>query len=115
MPQGANAQFDFFIGEGASVIFANNVVRNRLSCTDPPQAAKLVERTQRSPRFLGPDGQKQVYEEADLEFRGQLFPSTLHLQNYSAEFPKHYNGGYTVVSDTCLIMTVFTCDHGIVS
>jgi hypothetical protein len=100
-PQGANGQFDFFVGEGSSVIFADNVTRNRVSCTDPPQAAKLVERTQRSPRFLGPEGMKQMYSEGNLNFRGQLFPSTLHLLNYSAEFPKHYNGGYTVVSVVC--------------
>ena len=97
--QGANAQFDFFIGEGNSVVNATNVVRNRLSCTDPVSATKLVDRTTRSPRFLGPgNSPKQFHELADLVWRGVNHPDTLHLLNYSVEYPRHYNGGYTVVS-----------------
>lgn len=33
-----------------------------------------------------------------MTWRGQLFPRTLHLMNYSVEFPRHYTGGYMVVS-----------------
>jgi hypothetical protein len=95
--QGANAQFDFFYGQGNSVVNATNVVRNRRSCTDTHTAGKLVARTKRAARFPGLTNE-QVYEVADLTWRGQLFPQTLHLQNYSVEFPRHYNGGYLVVS-----------------
>lgn len=81
--QGANAQFDFFLGEGSSVITATNVYRNRKACTDIEAASKLVERTSRSSRFLGPQGTtRQIYEAADVVWRGQLFPRTLHLLNY---------------------------------
>lgn len=97
--QGANAQFDFFLGEGNSVVWAINVVRNRRSCTDPGTAVKLVGITKRSPRFLGPNGSpNQTFALEDFEWRGSTFPRTLHLVNYSAEFPRHYNGGYSVVS-----------------
>lgn len=97
--QGANAQFDFFLGEGDSVINVTNVVRNRRSCTDPDTAAKLVERTKRDPRFLGPNNTtRQVYELADLTWRGEFHPQTLHLMNYSAEFSRGYVGGYSVAS-----------------
>lgn len=99
--QGANAQFDFFFGQGNSVINATNVVRNRRSCTDSNTAVKLVLRTKRAARFPGVNTE-QVVELADLTWRGQLFPNTLHLVNYSVEFPRHYNGGYMVVSAGCL-------------
>lgn len=73
-------------------------MRNRQSCTEAQTAGRLIERTMRSTRFLGPgNSSKQLYGIADLTWRGQLYPDTLHLQNYSAEFPKHYNGGYAVV------------------
>jgi hypothetical protein len=39
----------------------------------------------------------QVYSAADITFRGTDYPRTLHLQDYSVEFPRHYNGGYSLV------------------
>jgi hypothetical protein len=39
----------------------------------------------------------QVYAADDITFRGKDYPRTLHLQDYSVEFPRHYNGGYSLV------------------
>jgi hypothetical protein len=39
----------------------------------------------------------QVYAADDITFRGKLYPRTLHLKDYSVEFPRHYNGGYSLV------------------
>jgi hypothetical protein len=97
--QGANAQFDFFLGQGGGTINVTNVVRNRLSCTDMQNVAKVLERTKRSDRFLGPNNSPhQIFRIADLTWRGELHPQTLHLQHFSVELPRHYNGGYALVS-----------------
>lgn len=72
-------------------------MRNRRSCTDSQTAIKLVFRTKRAGAFPGLNNE-QVVEIADFTWRGQLFPKTLHLMNYSVEFPRHYTGGYMVVS-----------------
>jgi hypothetical protein len=47
----------------------------------------------------------QVYGAEDITFRGKADPRTLHLQDYSVEFPRHYNGGYSLVRR----LVVVTC------
>eukprot|EP00775_Hariotina_reticulata_P012509 gene12509-12643_t len=94
---GASAMADFFLGQGESIIHMINVVRKRLSCTPIDSAVRLVRDTARAPNFPGPNGtMDQVYGVEDVEFRGQLFPQTLYLKNYSVWFPRHYNGGYSL-------------------
>lgn len=96
--RGANAQLDFFLGRGGSVLNLTNVIRKRVSCTSIEPALRLVHNTQRSPRFPARNGSKeQVYGAQDITFRGKLYPRTLHLKDYSVEFPRHYNGGYSLV------------------
>jgi hypothetical protein len=56
--RGANAQLDFFLGRGGSVLNLTNVVRKRMSCTSIEPALRLVRNTQRSPRFPARDGSK---------------------------------------------------------
>ncbi|WIA16690.1 hypothetical protein OEZ85_013348 [Tetradesmus obliquus] len=96
--RGADAQLDFFLGRGGSVLNLTNVIRKRVSCTSIEPALRLVHNTQRSPRFPARNGSKeQVYGAQDITFRGKVYPRTLHLKDYSVEFPRHYNGGYSLV------------------
>eukprot|EP00878_Enallax_costatus_P017735 GHUV01018633.1.p1 GENE.GHUV01018633.1~~GHUV01018633.1.p1 ORF type:complete len:586 (+),score=150.76 GHUV01018633.1:908-2665(+) len=106
--RGANAQLDLFLGAGNSVINLTNVVRKRLSCTPIGPALELVERTSRAPGYPAPDGSmRQIFREQDVTWRGKLYPATLHLINYSALFPRHYNGGYNLLLNNVYRM----CDH----
>jgi hypothetical protein len=57
--RGANAQLDFFLGRGGSVLNLTNVVRKRLSCTSIEPALRLVRHTQRSLRFPAGNGSKE--------------------------------------------------------
>jgi hypothetical protein len=56
--RGANAQLDFFLGQGGSVLNLTNVIRKRMSCTSIAPALRLVHNTQRSPRFPARNGSK---------------------------------------------------------
>jgi hypothetical protein len=57
--RGANAQLDFFLGRGNSVLNLTNVIRKRVSCTSIEPALRLVHTTQRSPRFPARNGSKE--------------------------------------------------------
>lgn len=76
--RGANAQLDFFLGRGGSVLNLTNVIRKRVSCTSIEPALRLVHNTQRSPRFPARNGSK---EQVGRAAKGSGWQAAQHAQH----------------------------------
>jgi hypothetical protein len=83
--RGANAQLDFFLGRGSSVLNLTNVIRKRMSCTSIEPALRLVRKTQRAPRFPARNGSKEQVGVVLLQYEPQLvcITSTILLRLHS--------------------------------